>query len=249
VIIPSPTTTTPRPRLSLKTPSKTRLLYFSSILADPTDPNSDTIFFITVDGQKPQAFSMETSLSLPPSVIVEAGTVEDWIIENRAMESHVFHIHQLHFLLTAQNKVHVSADEQQYLDNILIPAWDGVSAYPSVTLRMKFSEDIIGRFMYHCHILEHEDKGMLAVIEVVPKGSLTSTLSEDSLPKEILSRFSPSSENSLVVAVVVSVAGIALIVGLISHLRRKTPQWEELLTSPNVMSELAAGVQHEENCP
>ena len=28
--------------------------------------------------------------------------------------------------------------------------------------------EIVGRFVYHCHILSHEDRGMMATIEVVP---------------------------------------------------------------------------------
>ena len=32
-----------------------------------------------------------------PNIVVHAGTVEDWMVENRAQEDHIFHIHQLHF--------------------------------------------------------------------------------------------------------------------------------------------------------
>jgi hypothetical protein len=42
----------------------------------------------------------------------------------------------------------------------------------SVTLRMDFSGDIEGIFVYHCHIIEHEDRGMMAYIQVVPPCSL-----------------------------------------------------------------------------
>lgn len=43
---------------------------------------------------------------------------------------------------------------------------DGSCAFPPVLLDIPFSE--IGEFVYHCHILEHEDGGMMAKIKVVP---------------------------------------------------------------------------------
>lgn len=149
-------------------PHRTRKLYFSSTLEVESDPNSDTIFFLTVEGQVPTPFSMN-SLYNPPSIVVEAGTIEDWIIENRAGEVHVFHIHQLHFLLSEMNRVKLSSSDIQFYDTIMVPFWDGISStYPSVTIRISFTQEIIGKFVYHCHILEHEDKGMMAIIEVIP---------------------------------------------------------------------------------
>jgi hypothetical protein len=48
-----------------------------------------------------------------------------------------------------------------------------VGAYPCVTLRIYFDVSFVGKFVYHyCHILEQEDKGMMGVVEVVPKGTL-----------------------------------------------------------------------------
>ena len=95
--------------------------------------------------------------------------MEDWIIENRAMENHEFHMHQIHFLLMAVNGVPVSADKRQFLDMVDIPFWSGTGPYPSVTVRMDFRGSDIGDFVYHCHILEHEDKGMMQIIRVMPK--------------------------------------------------------------------------------
>jgi hypothetical protein len=47
---------------------------------------------------------------------------------------------------------------------------NGFSAYSppeSVKIRMDFTPNTVGKFVYHCHLLEHEDKGMMAIIEVV----------------------------------------------------------------------------------
>ena len=65
-------------------PTARRKLYFSEVLADPTDPNSPTNFYITVDGQTPTLFDPAN----PPAIVTKQGAVEDWIVENRALENH-----------------------------------------------------------------------------------------------------------------------------------------------------------------
>ena len=140
----------------------TRKLYFSEVLSDPTNPNSPTNFYITVDGATPTLFDP----SNPPAITTTQGSVELWTIENRSMENHEFHIHQIHFLQVAQNGVPVS--NGQFLDTIQIPYWSGTGPYPSVTLRMDFRGPDTGDFVYHCHILGHEDNGMMAIIRVLP---------------------------------------------------------------------------------
>jgi FtsP/CotA-like multicopper oxidase with cupredoxin domain len=142
-----------------------RTLYFSEVLSDPSDPNSPTNFFITVDGQTPALFDPNN----PPAVVTTQGAVEDWTIENRALENHEFHMHQIHFLVLAQNGVRVR--NGQYLDTINVPYWSGTGPYPSVTVRMDFRGPDVGDFVYHCHILGHEDSGMMAIIRVIPRSA------------------------------------------------------------------------------
>jgi len=145
-----------------------RKLYFSE-----DNPNGQ--FFITVEGQTPTLFDP----TLPPAIITTQGSVEDWTIENRAQENHEFHMHQIHFLLTAVNGVPVSAQKQQFLDMVDLPYWSGTGPYPSVTVRMDFRGPDIGDFVYHCHILEHEDKGMMQIIRVVPASAAATTRESD----------------------------------------------------------------------
>ena len=104
------------------------------------------------------------------------GTTEDWIVENRTQEDHVFHIHQTRFQTLALNGTAVS--DPALRDTINVPHWSGNGAYPSVKLRIDFrSPNIVGTFVYHCHILAHEDRGMMAAIQVLPSGvATTSTL-------------------------------------------------------------------------
>jgi FtsP/CotA-like multicopper oxidase with cupredoxin domain len=146
-------------------PVRTRHLYFSEKLADPNDPTSAIEFYLTVDGQTPKMFDMNSDI---PNIVVQQGTVEDWIIENRSSELHAFHIHQLHFLLL-QYMGH-NVQENFLRDTVNVPYFNGrMLAYPSVRVRMDFRDpDMIGTFPYHCHLVEHEDKGMMGTIRVVP---------------------------------------------------------------------------------
>jgi FtsP/CotA-like multicopper oxidase with cupredoxin domain len=144
-------------------PTRQRKLYFSEVLSDPSNPNSPTNFYITVDGQTPALYDP----SAPPAIVTTQGSVEDWTIENRALENHEFHIHQIHFLVLAENGVPVP--NGQYLDVINLPYWPGTGPYPSVKLRMDFRGSDVGDFVYHCHILGHEDGGMMAILRVLPQ--------------------------------------------------------------------------------
>ncbi len=142
-------------------PSAHRKIFFSEVLSDPNNPDSPTNFFITVDGQTPVLFSPGN----PPAIVTTQGAVEDWVIENRALENHEFHIHQIHFLVLEKNHLPVDG---QYLDTIDVPFWSGVGPYPTVTLRMDFRGPVVGDFVFHCHILGHEDNGMMSIIRVLP---------------------------------------------------------------------------------
>ncbi|HZD49289.1 MAG TPA: multicopper oxidase domain-containing protein, partial [Silvibacterium sp.] len=149
-------------------PVRVRHLYFSEKLTDPNDPTSAVEFYLTEEGQTPKMFDMND----PPNLVAQQGTVEDWIIENRSRELHAFHIHQLHFLLLEYMGRQVNEDFVR--DTVNVPYYDGrLLAYPSVRVRMDFRDpDIVGIFPYHCHLLEHEDKGMMGTILVEPAPGL-----------------------------------------------------------------------------
>jgi FtsP/CotA-like multicopper oxidase with cupredoxin domain len=162
---PDPLPATTKAWLGDVQPVRVRRLYFSEKLVDPNDPTSAVEFYLTVDGQQPKMFDMNSET---PNIVAEQGTVEDWIIENRSSELHAFHIHQLHFLLLDYMGRPVHEDFLR--DTVNVPYYDGRSlTYPSIRLRMDFRDpNIVGTFVYHCHLLEHEDKGMMGSIQVVP---------------------------------------------------------------------------------
>ena len=147
-------------------PARVRRMFFSERPSDPANPNSPTVFMLTVEGHKEAPYDAN---STEPNLTVTVGDVEDWIIENRSKELHAFHIHQLHFLLEEVNGQPVA--EPFLRDIVNVGYWNGTDAkYPSVRLRMDFrNPNIAGTFVYHCHLLEHEDGGMMGTIRVTPK--------------------------------------------------------------------------------
>jgi FtsP/CotA-like multicopper oxidase with cupredoxin domain len=149
----------------LKTATVTghHLVYFS-------ENNPLSQFFITADNETPALFDPNA----PPAITTTQGSVEDWLVENRTLENHEFHIHQIHFLLMERDGVPVPPAEQQFLDTIDVPYWSGSGPYPSVKVRMDFRGPDIGDFVFHCHILEHEDGGMMQIIRVLPAGVFNS---------------------------------------------------------------------------
>jgi FtsP/CotA-like multicopper oxidase with cupredoxin domain len=152
-------------------PVRTRKLFFSEKLDNPKDPNSATTFYITVDGQTPRPFDPSSNV---PDIVTHQGDVEDWIIENRSTELHAFHIHQLHFELV--DWLGIPVHEPFVRDTVNVPYLNArMLQYPSVRLRMDFRDpNTVGTFVYHCHLLEHEDGGMMGTIRVEPKARLAS---------------------------------------------------------------------------
>jgi FtsP/CotA-like multicopper oxidase with cupredoxin domain len=140
-----------------------RVVFFNEI--------QPTSFFMDVQGQPEKIFDPNAA----PAITATQGTVEEWTVENHTLENHEFHFHQLHFLVESQNNFKINQDQEapgiigQYLDMIEVPNWDGNTAhpFPSVTLRIDFRGNDIGTFVFHCHILNHEDLGMMNIIQVV----------------------------------------------------------------------------------
>ena len=96
---------------------------------------------------------------------VRLGDTEEWTVVNTDQQYHSFHIHQTPFLVTEVGGVRWSDDSLR--DTVSVPpATDQGPGTLKVVI--PFTDPvIIGRFVYHCHAVDHEDKGMMGVIEVV----------------------------------------------------------------------------------
>ncbi len=88
---------------------------------------------------------------------VQTGRYLHWRIVNETDEIHPFHIHQVHFLAYKQNGH--SFASPMWMDTINVPARG------EIDLVMDFTDPIIkGMSVFHCHLLKHEDKGMMAKV-------------------------------------------------------------------------------------
>lgn len=87
----------------------------------------------------------------------QAGTVEVWELENRGGMDHPFHLHAYPFQVLSRNGL--TAPFRAWKDVVNLPPGDRVRI--AVPLR-----DFGGRTVFHCHIAEHEDLGMMGVLSV-----------------------------------------------------------------------------------
>jgi suppressor of ftsI len=93
--------------------------------------------------------------------VVKLGSSEEWILRNVSHELHPFHIHTNDFQVMSINGRPYPARGLQ--DTVPLPV-GGV-----VRIRMRF-RNFLGAYVYHCHILAHEDGGMMGVVDVTRNG-------------------------------------------------------------------------------
>jgi len=87
-----------------------------------------------------------------------AGAIEEWTITNTSPMDHPFHLHV--WPMQVLSIASVTTDAPTWQNVVNVPARGGT------VVRIPF-ETNPGRSVYHCHILDHEDNGMMGVIEVV----------------------------------------------------------------------------------
>ena len=92
-----------------------------------------------------------------PMTRAKVGTYAHWRVTNSTDEIHPFHIHQVHFLVYGRGGAHLCRPE--WVDTV------NLAPNESLDLIMDFTDPIIrGVSVFHCHLLKHEDKGMMAKI-------------------------------------------------------------------------------------
>ena len=94
---------------------------------------------------------------------VPLGTTETWVFENKTEMLHPMHIHDVQFRILSRNGAPPAPQEAGLKDVVLTHPGE------KVELRLAFNDyaDPLAPYMMHCHILEHEDAGMMAQFTVV----------------------------------------------------------------------------------
>jgi FtsP/CotA-like multicopper oxidase with cupredoxin domain len=176
------------------TPSVTRTVFFEEF-EDGSAFFINASGCVTAAGaQCPiQPYNIDTPFdnNNPPAIITTQGSVEKWIIQNHSRENHELHQHQIHFKVLSQDNFEVNGSQQapgingQFLDMVEVPFCGGDKSptfpappacltfnggpplpFPQVQALMDFRGPDIGAFVFHCHILGHEDLGMMAIEQV-----------------------------------------------------------------------------------
>jgi FtsP/CotA-like multicopper oxidase with cupredoxin domain len=127
----------------------------------------------------------DPSQPLFPDMI--AGNYEEWTVYNRSFSDHPFHLHQNHVLITKINDI--TLPQPEWHDTLLVPAARCGSPHTtcngggpgqggganindatpgSITFRTYFNPVTVGCFVAHCHIIDHEDLGMMQRFDILP---------------------------------------------------------------------------------
>ncbi len=88
---------------------------------------------------------------------IPLGNTEIWTLNNQTQVWHPFHIHDIEFWILERNGQPVPANEQGWKDVVLVPSMGSVKFITTFT---DFANKTVP-YMYHCHILVHEDEGMM----------------------------------------------------------------------------------------
>ncbi len=155
----------------------------TGVPSDPFDPNMPL-----VDFKKDGLFNPDQPLF--PDMIV--GNYEEWTVVNRSFSDHPFHIHQNPFLVTKINNIPLPQPE--WHDTIIVPGSIPNPSGPdlpqpnindnaigSITFRIHFDPQTVGCFVAHCHIITHEDIGMMQRLDILPGRGLPSGCEPDKM--------------------------------------------------------------------
>ncbi|MCX4786991.1 MULTISPECIES: multicopper oxidase family protein [unclassified Streptomyces] len=115
-----------------------------------TENTAGTVFYINGRTFDPKRTDFTSTL----------GTVEEWTVRNDSDEDHSFHLHTDHFQLMSTNGKAEDPSHSVY-DTVNVPRRG------AIVLRVHFTH-FTGRTVLHCHILNHEDMGMMAVLDIAP---------------------------------------------------------------------------------
>jgi bilirubin oxidase len=159
-VLSIPSAFQPVPALSTALADTTRQITFSPEMMSPQNMISGPFL---LNGS---AFDMDSV-----NIVIPLNNTEIWSLVNNTMVAHPFHIHDVEFQILDRNGVAVAPVEAGWKDVVLVKPMETVRF---ITKFEDFSNDSVP-YMYHCHLLHHEDEGMMGAF-IVTNG-LTSGLS------------------------------------------------------------------------
>ncbi|MBC7383260.1 MAG: multicopper oxidase domain-containing protein [Bacteroidia bacterium] len=160
-VITVPLSLVPFKHFNITSATRYRKIEFDTIRLLPADvPNlADGPF-----GMNHKSFDMETI-----NEIVHLNTTEIWTLVNHTLVAHPFHIHDVQFEVIEKNGKPISISDKGWKDVVLIMPNDSVKFIS----RFETFSDPMVPYMYHCHLLHHEDDGMMASFLVIDTSAST----------------------------------------------------------------------------
>jgi spore coat protein A len=151
--------------------------------------------------------SLEASDADPP-IKIKQGAVEKWEFYNTTDHTHPMHVHQVEFLVISQQQFQFTTTSTggikitRLIGKPSRPApneagWkDTVQVNPGEVVTVEAKFDLPGKYVTHCHILEHEDHDMINYFEVLPhtaaqKHAAAQMVARGLLPASILDPAKP----------------------------------------------------------
>lgn len=130
----------------------------------------------TTDGGVPVEYEWKDAVTDNPVV----GSTEVWEFVNTTADAHPMHVHEVAFEVVNREGLVLTEDDEVaepiQLDGVVTPPepWetgrkDTVIAYPGHVTRVRATFDTAGQFVWHCHIVEHEDNEMMRPYRIGPE--------------------------------------------------------------------------------
>jgi FtsP/CotA-like multicopper oxidase with cupredoxin domain len=135
------------------TPTEARLGLFDPVLGAP-----DGITFLRWED--------------PETETPERGDIEAWELYNFTADAHPIHVHEVLFEIVNRQRLDKQTGRPIHAPNAPPPAEAGykdtVIAYPGEVTRIRMRFGTEGQYVWHCHIVEHEDNEMMRPYRIGP---------------------------------------------------------------------------------
>jgi len=187
-IVPLPPETVTRP-LALVEKMGMGVDAFGGPVEGPLEALLGTVGPDSIDPTTPAGVWTERMWMEPITENPAVGSTEVWEFYNTTGDAHPMHVHEVAFEVVNREGLLLNldgdVDSPVQTDGVIIPpeAWetglkDTVTAYPGQVTRVRAQFKVPGQYVWHCHIVEHEDNEMMRPFRIGPEqpgqpGSMT----------------------------------------------------------------------------
>ena len=126
------------------------------------------------------------------NVVTHVNSTEIWSLKNHTYIAHPFHVHDVQFNVIEKGGSPVSVSERGWKDVILVMPQDSAK----FITRFETFADPTMAYMYHCHLLHHEDDGMMGQFLVID--SIATEINDLKTPSELSVYPNPATDKIII---------------------------------------------------